>query len=220
VAKKKKRSVRNDQSKVKRTYENEDLIDYSVFDHITKKNETKNIENNSSNSNTLIYVAILSLVIFVGLLSSGILSNDLSSSNKDNSGNNIITTNDTGTIKPITEMCVDHSSVDTHSHFALEIYLYDQLKQIPANIGVTNTCMRPLHTHDDSNEVHVELTSSYNGPEPTLGNFFVIWEKSFSSSELLSEQGSVSMFVNGNLLDQVDVFYSPKDHDTIQLYLI
>ncbi|MDE2765175.1 MAG: hypothetical protein OXI25_01920 [Chloroflexota bacterium] len=44
---------------------------------------------------------------------------------------------------------------------------------LPAGIGVSNTCIRPVHTFDDSSYVYVVGEKSY-----TVGDFFDVWPDS------------------------------------------
>lgn len=68
--------------------------------------------------------------------------------------------------------CVSHENLGSHIHVTLVTVWNGQPEFLPANIGITSDCMRPLHTHDDSSLVHIE------GPgdqEYTVGDFFRVW---------------------------------------------
>ena len=78
-------------------------------------------------------------------------------------------------------LCITHANLALHIHPHLEIQINGQKQGIPANIGITDICMHTLHTHDDTGTIHIE------GPvarDFTLGDFFAIWEKPFSKTEL------------------------------------
>src|SRR3990172_10183718 len=83
---------------------------------------------------------------------------------------------------PITEMCVNHGGIGSHTHAPLEIYINGVKETIPASIGVAASCMRPVHTHDDSGMIHIELPSAR---EATLGDFFTVWGKACSADQLM-----------------------------------
>ncbi len=71
-----------------------------------------------------------------------------------------------------------HTNLAMHIHPFLEIIINDEKQLIPANAGISPGIMRPIHTHDASGELHVE------GPcrrDFTLGEFFDIWGRDFSS---------------------------------------
>lgn len=92
---------------------------------------------------------------------------------------------------PLTEMCVQHSGLGVHWHAHLEIPVLGSPYSIPANIGiVSNTCYRPLHTHEnDPGTIHIELP----GPRTVyLGDFFAIWGQSFSRDRILSYSADAS----------------------------
>jgi len=99
---------------------------------------------------------------------------------------------------PVTEMCIEHSSLVGHIHAHLNVTILGNPQPIGANIGIAPGCMRPLHTHDGSGWIHIE------SPVPhvfTLGDFFTVWGQPFSSTEILSYQSDsthvVTMSVNG-----------------------
>lgn len=50
---------------------------------------------------------------------------------------------------------------------------------IPANVGLSANCNRPIHTHDTSGTLHVETDVNRNY---TLQDFFLIWGKSLNTS--------------------------------------
>lgn len=99
---------------------------------------------------------------------------------------------------PINEINIGgHTNLALHIHADLEILIDGNKEFIPANIGVSQNVMRPIHTHDSSGEVHIE------GPckrEWTLGEFFEVWNKEFSSQRIFEktiENGELTMTVNG-----------------------
>jgi len=100
---------------------------------------------------------------------------------------------------PVTQMCIQHSSAVLHHHAVLSINILGTPYTLPPNIGITPECMRPLHTHDPSgNTIHIE------SPVPhtfTLGDFFTVWGKSFSSTQIMNYNADashvVTMTVNG-----------------------
>ena len=89
---------------------------------------------------------------------------------------------------PLTEMCVQHTGLGIHNHAHLAIEILGNPYAIPAYIGIvgdpaTSTCYRPLHTHDASGTIHIELP----GPRTVYRrDFFAIWEQPFSRDRILS----------------------------------
>lgn len=69
-----------------------------------------------------------------------------------------------------------------HIHPRLTILLNGEPVEIPANIGVSPTCMRWTHTHDSSGTIHVE--APYRR-DVTLGDFFKVWKKDLSHDDVL-----------------------------------
>lgn len=55
---------------------------------------------------------------------------------------------------------------------------------IPAGMGISGTCDRPIHTHDTSGTLHVETDQDYTYK---LGDFFLVWGKVFNSSGIFQD---------------------------------
>lgn len=89
-------------------------------------------------------------------------------------------------LPPLTGMCVQHEGLGIHYHVQLYVTISGTDRTIPANIGIiSSTCYRPLHTHDASGVIHVELP----GARPVyLKDFFSIWGETFSRTNILGYQ--------------------------------
>lgn len=100
---------------------------------------------------------------------------------------------------PVTQMCDEaYPGLARHDHAQLTITIQGAPYAIPGNIGIQPGCTRPVHTHNAGGEIHIE------SPVPhafTLGDFFTVWGKPFSSSEILSYSTdgghTITMTVNG-----------------------
>ena|SRR3989338_876558 len=114
-------------------------------------------------------VWILVIVIALGLLgSSGIIA--------------LFVPPPTLTTRELAFSCTTDAATQFHIHPSLSIVADGKKLEIPANVGVSPACLHPLHTHDNTGEVHVE------SPEPrdfTLGDFFAVWEKPLSRTQVL-----------------------------------
>src|SRR3989344_7776289 len=107
------------------------------------------------------------------------------------------------------ELCVQHTGVGMHIHPHLKIFVKGEEFKIPANIGVTSACMRPVHTHDESGTLHLEFPTK---TDVALGSFFKIWEKP------LSEFGTnPKMKVNNAENNEIEN-YIMRDGDQIELF--
>jgi len=80
---------------------------------------------------------------------------------------------------PPLEQCITSegdSSTDTkytfHQHAYLNVTLDGVSFTVPANIGITSDCIRPLHTTDSSGTIHSEFVKPVKF---TLGNFIKLW---------------------------------------------
>lgn len=65
-----------------------------------------------------------------------------------------------------------------HIHPHLTIIVDGKNQIIPSDIGITSSCEKALHTHDDSGLIHIE---AQDNRQYTLGDFFDVWEKAFPS---------------------------------------
>ena len=103
--------------------------------------------------------------------------------------------------KPANEINIGgHTNLEFHIHSNLKIIIDGKQETVPADIGIDYGIMRPVHTHDDSEEIHIE------GPckrDFTLKDFFSIYKKDFNSQCIFDKcintnnKGSLKMFVDG-----------------------
>jgi hypothetical protein len=115
------------------------------------------------------------------------------------------------------DQCIQHTRVGMHTHAHLAIRINGEDIPIPANVGVSASCMRPVHTHDDSGELHLEF------PKPQsvmVKDFFAVWDKVFSPSCILdacNDNGvQVKMLVNGEENSAL-ADYQIQDGDKIEI---
>lgn len=123
----------------------------------------------------------------------------------------------TGTLEDLVQSCTTDMFTTFHIHPNLTIYVNGAKQTIPANIGITNSCMHPIHTHDDSGKIHVE---SPEQRDFTLGDFFLVWGKPFDATHLLDQtvddSHTIVMTVNGVANTQFEK-YVMHDGDNIVL---
>lgn len=106
-----------------------------------------------------------------------------------------------------------------HWHPQIEIYIKGEQVEIPENIGLIGG-HRPIHTHNDVPDIHLEFEGRVAKDDIRLGEFFRIWGKIFNAQQLFEykngPEGTVSMSVNG-----VENFefekYLMQDGDTIEI---
>ena len=109
-----------------------------------------------------------------------------------------------------------------HWHPKLTIYIKGQKQEIPANIGIGATHQK-IHTHDEDAKdgvVHMEMQGVVTKDDTKLGNFFRIWGKEFSSTQIFDKKngsdGNVKMTVNGKENTEF-TNYQMKDGDQIEI---
>lgn len=89
-----------------------------------------------------------------------------------------------------------------HIHPTLQIMVNGENIPLPPNIGIRQTCMTVLHTHEPDGTIHVE---SPEKRDFTVGDFFAVWEQPFSKDEVLTYKASdshhIRITVNGQEVD-------------------
>jgi hypothetical protein len=90
-----------------------------------------------------------------------------------------------------------------HWHPKLTIFIDGKKQAFPEGLGLSGGVHNPIHTHDDANQdiIHMEFEGLVTKDDTKLGNFFKVWGKKFSSTQIFDktngEEGVVTMTVNG-----------------------
>ncbi|WP_101478162.1 hypothetical protein [Candidatus Nitrosotalea bavarica] len=104
----------------------------------------------------------------------------------------------------------EYSTFHIHAH--MDIFVSDQHIGIPAQIGITNSCLYWLHTHTPDGIIHIESPAER---EFTIGQFLDIWK---STSKTLSiPDNEPEIFINGNLVSTKLNNTAMSAHDEIVL---
>jgi hypothetical protein len=105
--------------------------------------------------------------------------------------------------------CQTSEQVAYHIHAHLAIYVDGRSQAVPYGIGIPNpqvdnssgepfvvggSCFYWLHTHTTDGVIHIE---SPDQRTYTLGNFFDIWGQTLSATQVGSNKGAVTAYVNG-----------------------
>jgi hypothetical protein len=80
------------------------------------------------------------------------------------------------------DLCVTHGGLSLHIHPHLRIIVDGTERPIPANVGVTDSCLKPLHMHDGSGIIHIE---SPRKRDFTIGQFFKIWDNPYTDTKFM-----------------------------------
>lgn len=101
--------------------------------------------------------------------------------------------------------CQTNEQVSYHIHVHLAMYVNGKPQTLPRGIGIpgaqvqngfvdSGKCFYWLHTHDTTGVIHIEspTTRTY-----TLGQFFDIWGRKLSSTQLGNTKGHLTVYVNG-----------------------
>ena len=207
--------------------EDSDTPKYSAYGHLKKEVASKSKSQSQSVASTTIPTPLKAffviIIIFGGLLFTGVLTGPGpfigNNNNNDNQGTGFIDDGADNSAE-LSSVCVQHTGLSAHYHYDLIIIINNVRETIPANVGIPSTdCYRPIHTHDASGHIHVELPSGYSGGAPTVADFFAIWGKTFTPTSLLGNAGTVTMEVNSVIQTGNFQFYIPADGDQVVLVL-
>lgn len=106
-----------------------------------------------------------------------------------------------------------------HWHPELTITIKGQKQEISANIGIGVT-HQPVHTHDTTGVIHLEISGRVIEDDIKLGKFFGIWDKQFNSNCVFDScngpDGKVKMLVNGQENTEFEN-YRMQDKDKIEI---
>lgn len=112
-----------------------------------------------------------------------------------------------GNGKPVDGIGCDTSEqVVYHIHAHLALYINGKHVAVPYGIGIVpprqiqqnfvvgGKCFYWLHTHDATGIIHIESPTKV---DYSLGQFFDIWGRPLSKTDLLGHNGTVSVYVDG-----------------------
>ncbi len=109
-----------------------------------------------------------------------------------------------------------------HWHPKLSIYIKGEKQELTDAIGL-GAVHQPLHTHAEDYKdgvIHMEMQGMITKDDTRLGNFFRIWGKVFSSTQIFDktngDEGMVKMTVNGQENTGFEN-YKMKDGDVIEI---
>lgn len=106
-----------------------------------------------------------------------------------------------------------------HWHPELSIDIKGAKQEISANIGI-GINHQPMHTHDTTGVLHLEIQGFVTKDGTKLGRFFKIWGKEFNSNCIFDScngpGGKVKMLVNGRENTEFEN-YPMQDKDKIEL---
>jgi hypothetical protein len=121
--------------------------------------------------------------------------------------------NNSGTKAVGSVQCNAGEQLQTHYHAHLTILASGTQATVPANIGITSTCLYWMHTHDDSGVIHIEAPADQKNRTFTLGDFFQVWGQPLSSHQV----ATIPVKSNQKLVAYVDGKAYDGDPNSIPL---
>jgi hypothetical protein len=111
------------------------------------------------------------------------------------------------------------SRTGVHWHPELSIVIRGEKQAIPNNIGLVGI-ENPIHTHDETGQIHLEFPGLVTKESTKLYQFFKVWDKRFDKECIFDHcngpDGKISFFVNGVARDDYEQ-YEMKDLDKIEI---
>lgn len=101
-----------------------------------------------------------------------------------------------------------HQAAVQHIHTNVAVTVDGEERSIPSSVGINNSCMAEVHTHNASGEIHVE--SADTNAELTLSDFMAVWGAPFASDDYERE-----VVVNGQPYEQDSYVFT--DGDTVEV---
>jgi hypothetical protein len=83
--------------------------------------------------------------------------------------------------------CIESENLPYQAYVTVSVTINDQPVEVPASIGISENCLRPIHTHDTSGLVHVVYDTPHNF---TVGHFLWYWGFNI-------QQYDTTVYVNG-----------------------
>ena len=115
--------------------------------------------------------------------------------------------------------CPGHREGNIHYHATVLIYYLGEQMTIPPGVGLEGDCIHPVHTHDETNLVHVDYPKKYPF---TLGDFFNRWGYIFNKKQFANirtfDGYTIRVEVNGKENKEYER-YVLKDKDRIRIYI-
>lgn len=102
-----------------------------------------------------------------------------------------------------------------HWHSTLRIVIDGKEELLPPNIGLLGG-HNPVHTHDSDGIIHLEFEGPVYKKDLLLEEFFRLWGKEFTSTNVLGHTGRITMRVNGQENNEFGL-YQLQDGDSIDV---
>lgn len=119
----------------------------------------------------------------------------------------------------IYKKCVTHIDFSkTHTHAMLTITQDERKIKVPANLGITSTCMHPLHTQDETGLIHMEYQRNI---KYTLGDVFDLMGVVLNNTQIGSLRAQdgyvITVKKNGKRIKSSFRNILLKDHDKVSI---
>ncbi len=97
--------------------------------------------------------------------------------------------------------CDSGEQLSVHYHAHIDLIYRGQPVTIPAQTGITSTCLYWMHTHQTSGIIHIEAPKESATRGFTVGDFFAVWGQPLTGKQVatfpLQKGDQVKVWVDG-----------------------
>ncbi len=83
----------------------------------------------------------------------------------------------------LVKSCTTDMATTFHIHSHITIIINGEEQTIPADTGISSTCLHPIHTHDETGIIHMESPVK---EDFTIADFFQVWGKALTPTKVLN----------------------------------
>jgi hypothetical protein len=80
--------------------------------------------------------------------------------------------------------CESNEQLAVHYHAHIDLLYRGQPATVPAQVGITGSCLYWMHTHQPTGIVHIEAPKGSASRQFTLGDFFDVWGQPLNSKQV------------------------------------
>lgn len=117
---------------------------------------------------------------------------------------------------PLLQQCIPNENMPFHRHAYLNVTLDGKPFTVPADIGIAQGCVKPLHTHGADGTIHTEFVKPIRF---TLGDFIRLWGLNLNqyNVKVFVKEASAADFREVNVADINGLFLSDQIRIKIEL---
>lgn len=97
--------------------------------------------------------------------------------------------------------CDNNEQLAVHYHAHIDLIYKGAPATVPAQVGITGSCLYWMHTHQTTGIVHIEAPKDSASRKFTLGDFFAVWNQPLNGKQVatfkLNRGDQIKVWVDG-----------------------